>query len=155
MTCFSHTPAKPRLILKSSGFINGHVTCMSHSPGMNCYKRWFAFVFTTNQCSSNSKSFQALKENGSNGFLVGDKLTLADFAFLDVLTWVWEFDEELVNKFPACKVSPIKIWCLDDNFCYCFLYHMTIYKYYMVRGETGQSVFLRYWLRAYHPEAEG
>ena len=30
-----------------------------------------------------------------------------------------------------------------------------VYKYYMVRGETGQSIFPRYWLRAYHPEPEG
>ncbi|XP_072035115.1 glutathione S-transferase A1-like [Amphiura filiformis] len=46
---------------------------------------------------------KALKENGSNGYLVGDKLTMADLLFLDVLTWVWEFDEDLVTQFPAAK----------------------------------------------------
>ena len=32
---------------------------------------------------------------------------------------------------------------------------MKVYKYYMVRGETGQFIFPRYWLRAYHSKAEG
>ncbi len=55
----------------------------------------FSFVFPS----------QALKENPSSGYLVGDELSIADIYFIDVLTWVWEYDEELVKEFPAVTVT--------------------------------------------------
>jgi hypothetical protein len=45
---------------------------------------------------------------------------------------------------------------LNQNDRYNAYFDYTIvYKYYMVRGEIGQTIFPRYWLRAYHPNPKG
>ena len=50
---------------------------------------------------------QTLQASGS-GYLVGDKLSMADIVFLDVLLWVQEWDEAFLSDFPAVKVRSLK-----------------------------------------------
>jgi hypothetical protein len=46
-----------------------------------------------------------LKENGSNGHLVGNKLTLADIGLLEGLLWVEELIADELKPFPELKVK--------------------------------------------------
>ena len=47
---------------------------------------------------------RVLKENGSNGFLVGSKLTLADIGLLEPLLWVEEFLNSQLETYPEIQV---------------------------------------------------
>ena len=55
---------------------------------------------------------------------------------------IWKCHNLSTNK--ICTLVAISYWR-----------DLIVYKYYMVRGETEQSIFQRYWLWAYQPEAEG
>ncbi|XP_072023000.1 glutathione S-transferase alpha-1-like [Amphiura filiformis] len=56
---------------------------------------------------------KTLQDTGS-GYLVGDKVSMADVVFLDVLLWVQEWDENLLNEFPAVKAFLSKMTSLPS-----------------------------------------
>lgn len=47
---------------------------------------------------------KVLKDNGSTGYLVGSKLTLADVGLLEPLLWVEEFMSAELNAYPEIQV---------------------------------------------------
>jgi glutathione S-transferase len=47
---------------------------------------------------------KVLKENGSTGYLVGSKLTLADVGLLEPLLWVEEFLAAELSAYPEVQV---------------------------------------------------
>ena len=48
-----------------------------------------------------------MKDNGSNGHLVGSKLTLADIGLLEGLLWVEELLADELKPFPELQVRKI------------------------------------------------
>ena len=49
-------------------------------------------------------SLQVLIENGSNGYLVGSKLTLADICLLEPLLWIEELLSDELKDYPETQV---------------------------------------------------
>ena len=62
-------------------------------------------VLRGSSASLTSRSLQILKNNGSNGYLVGDSLTFADIGLLEVLLTIKDYYEpEVFEDFPEIEV---------------------------------------------------